>query len=69
MMIYICLHWILCFHLHTVHGFTNASYDVEEGGRLDTEFELNVKGTTNFPNLNLLGRIVTEPGSNTSEFN
>ena len=54
-------------YLHAVHGFTNVSYDVEEGERLDTGFELNVKGMTNFPNLNLLGSITTEPGPNTSE--
>ena len=33
---------------HTVHGFQQSKYDVEEGGRLDTGFQLNVKGTTRF---------------------
>ena len=32
-----------------VHGFLNASYFVVEDERLDTAFELNVKGRTNFP--------------------
>ena len=56
------------FHLvFTVHGFANASYDVEEGERLDTVFQLNVKGTTNLPNLMLSGNITSVPGPNTSE--
>ena len=32
-----------------VHGFVNAKYDVVEDERLDTIFQLNVKGMTNFP--------------------
>ncbi|CAI8047950.1 hypothetical protein GBAR_LOCUS26509, partial [Geodia barretti] len=31
-----------------VHGFRQSKYDVVEGGRLDTRFQLNVKGTTQF---------------------
>ena len=36
------------FLLHTVHGFLQAEYDVDEDERLDTVFQLNVKGTTQF---------------------
>ena len=32
----------------SVHGFLEAEYNVLEGDRLDTRFELNVKGTTQF---------------------
>ncbi|CAI8020301.1 hypothetical protein GBAR_LOCUS12147, partial [Geodia barretti] len=35
---------ILC----VVHGFHQSKYDVEEGRRLDTMFQLNVKATTQF---------------------
>ena len=31
-----------------VHGFVNANYEVVEDERLDTIFQLNVKGMTNF---------------------
>ena len=34
--------------LHTVHGFLQAEYDVDEEERLDTMFQLNVKGLTQF---------------------
>ena len=34
------------FLLHTVHGFLQAEYNVDEEERLDTMFRLNVKGTT-----------------------
>ena len=33
---------------HTVHGFRQSKYDVEEDERLDTRFQLNVKGITQF---------------------
>ena len=52
----------LCFCVHTVHGFANASYDVEEGGVLDTLFELNVTGTTSLP-LVLMGNVTSEMGT------
>ena len=41
---------VVCFcictfpFIYAVHGFLNAYYDVLEGERLDTVFELNVKG-------------------------
>ena len=57
-----------------VHGFENVRYNVterEEGeeaegqDRLDTTFKLNVKGTTNFGTLTLIGRIISEAGPDT----
>ena len=50
------------YSLCTVHGFASASYDVEEGERLDTTFGLNVKGTTSLP-LVILGIITLETGT------
>ena len=52
-----------------VHGFANATYEVVEDRRLDTFFELNVKGMTAFPTLIIDGRITAETGGTTSEFN
>ena len=49
--------------LCTVHGFANASYDVEEGELLETTFELNVKGTTFIILLFILGTITQEAGT------
>ena len=48
--------------LFTVHGFANASYDVKEGGFLNTTFKLNVKGTTSLA-LVILGTITSEAGT------
>jgi hypothetical protein len=42
---------------HTVHGFLRTDYDVEEDERLDTRFQLNVKGTTRFGGLVVPGLI------------
>ena len=56
----------MCIYF-TVHGFTQAVYDLEE--RLDTRFELNVKGRTNFPGaLTIQGVITAMPGGTASEF-
>ena len=56
--------WIYIIHILTVHGFAQASYDVVEGERLDTTFELNVKGTTTFPDIfTILGGIISESGT------
>ena len=41
------LHWLTSLFL-SVHGFAQAAYDVVEDQRLDTTFQLNVKGTTQF---------------------
>ena len=53
----------------TVHGFENILYEVEEEGqdRVDTTFKLNVKGTTNFGGLALIGRITSEAGPGTGQ--
>ena len=40
-----------------VHGFPQVRYSVSEGGRLDTIFQLNVKGTTQFGALVVTGLI------------
>ena len=55
---------------YTVHGFENVFYEVEEEGhgRVDTTFKLNVKGTTNFRSLSLIGRITSEAGPGTGQF-
>ena len=65
----------------TVHGFENVRYSVrereemedgmeeEEGqDRVDTTFKFNVKGTTIFGGISLLGDITTEAGPNTGQF-
>ena len=50
-----------------VHGFAQAVYDVDEDARLDTEFRLNVKGTTAFPGLNIRGIITAEAAGTASK--
>ena len=47
---------------YTVHGFTNGSYDVVEGERLDISFGLNVKGESSLP-LIISGAITSEAGT------
>ena len=72
----LCAHFILYVQstmcsfpsVCTVHGFSNAFYDVEEGERLDMVFKVNVKGTTGFSSLLLAGNITSAAGPNTSEF-
>ena len=58
----------------TVHGFENVRYTAREReemepaegqDRVDTTFKLNVKGTTNFGSLTLIGRITSEAGPDT----
>ena len=46
--------------IYAVHGFAQVQYDVGEDDRLDTDFRLNVKGTTAFPGLNIRGTITAE---------
>ena len=58
----------LFYFIYTVHGFSNAFYDVKEGERLDMVFKVNVKGTTGFSSLLLAGNITSAAGPNTSEF-
>ena len=45
---------------HPVHGFLQAEYNVSEDSRLETEFRLNVKGTTQFPGLFVRGTITAQ---------
>ena len=40
-----------------VHGFIRVAHSVSEGDRLDTSFQLNVKGTTQFGGLVVAGLI------------
>ena len=51
------LHWLTTLFLCTVHGFAQAAYDVVEDERLDTRFQFNVKGTTQFGGLVVTGVI------------
>ena len=39
------------FVVSIVHGFRQAVYDVVEGDRLMTDFDLNIKGTTEIDSL------------------
>ena len=55
----------LC-NVFVVHGFRQSVYDVEEGSRLDTEFALNVVGTTQLPPLDISGTITAEPHGTSS---
>ena len=52
-----------------VHGFVQAVYNVMEEEGLNTRFQLNVKGMTNFPGvLNIQGVITSLAGGTASEF-
>lgn len=51
----------------SVHGFDNVTYNVTEGNRLDFVFQLNIKGTTNLPSLQLNGMIEASPAGTASE--
>ena len=57
-----------CFFT-TVHGFSKKMYEVEEGEMAEVVLQKNVKGTSNFSNLDLLliGEI-TSMGLNASEW-
>ena len=53
---------------YIVHGFLNAIYDVVEDERLDTVFQLNVKGETAFSDaLVVSGIIITVEGDTASK--
>ena len=58
-----CSTKIIC----SVHGFAQAVYDVDKDDRLDTDFRLNVKGTTAFPGLNIRGTVTAEAAGTASE--
>ena len=51
-----------------VHGFRQSVYDVDEDYRLDTEFALNVVGTTQFPTLVVSGTITAEAAGTASKW-
>ena len=68
--------WFLTHASCVVHGFENVWYSMREReeeeealgqDRVDTTFKLNVKGTTNFGVLSLIGRITSEAGPNTGQ--
>ena len=50
-----------------VHGFAQVVYDVDENDTLDTDFRLNVKGTTAFPGLFVRGTITAEAAGTASK--
>ena len=60
--IYLCMYTLSHVCVHTVHGFTRVSYNVDEGESLETIFELNVKGETK-EMLSMLGNITAEPSA------
>ena len=49
-----------------VHGFRQNTFNVDEGDRLDTEFALNVVGTTQFQGLVATGTITAEADGSAS---
>ena len=57
----------LCLNFLSVHGFTRSSFDGVEGGIANVSFELNVKGTTQFPTLVVSGTITAEADGTASE--
>ena len=50
-----------------VHGFQQSVYDVDEGDRLDTDFSLNVVGTTQLSTLAVSGTITSEVAGTASK--
>ena len=50
-----------------VHGFRQSVYDVDENDRLDTNFSLNVVGTTAFSTLVVSGTITAEAAGTASK--
>ena len=51
----------------SVHGFLRAEYSVNENSRLDTRFQLNVKGMTQFSGLVVSGNITASAGGTASK--
>ena len=51
---------------HTVHGFQQSKYDVEENRKLDTMFQLNVKGTTQFGGALVVTGLITSTADGTA---
>ena len=56
----------LAIPLHSVHGFLQAEYNVDEDERLDTMFQLNVKGTTQFGSALVVNGEVTATAAGTA---
>ena len=54
------------YFYYSVHGFLQAEYDVDEDGRLDTMFQLNVKGMTPFDSGLIVSGIVTATADGTA---
>ena len=54
------------YFYYTVHGFLQAEYDVDEDERLDTVFQLNVKGTTQFGSNLFVHGVVTTTADGTA---
>ncbi|CAI8047959.1 hypothetical protein GBAR_LOCUS26511, partial [Geodia barretti] len=52
--------------LCVVHGFLHTEYDVEEDERLDTRFQLNVKGTTQFGGALVVPGLITAAADGTA---
>ena len=50
----------------TVHGFLQSEYSVTEDDRLDTVFQVNVKGTTQFSTLAMTGTITAQAAGTAS---
>ncbi|CAI8013544.1 hypothetical protein GBAR_LOCUS8570 [Geodia barretti] len=53
-------------NLCIVHGFAQAAYDVDEDQRLDTRFQLNVKGTTRFAGALVVAGVITATADGTA---
>ncbi|CAI8008867.1 hypothetical protein GBAR_LOCUS6036 [Geodia barretti] len=52
--------------LCVVHGFGQSKYDVEEGRILDTSFQLNIKGTTQFGGALVVPGLITAAADGTA---
>ena len=56
--------WSCSYTVHAVHGFVNATYDVMEGDRLHTYFQLNNITT---PGFIIAGNITAKAGGTASQ--
>jgi hypothetical protein len=60
------LQWLTALFLCSVHGFVQAAYDVVEDQRLDTMFQLNVKGMTQFGVAFVVAGLITTTADGTA---